>query len=165
MQESVAAKPLTGRMVLLWILLFFGVVISVNVTMMTLAIKTLPGTDDDNAYADGLAYNKAIAAARAQDARLWQVTAHVERDADGLGSIAVSARDATGAALLGLSFSAHLERPADRRADLSVALSDRGAGSYRGSIEAVAAGQWELVLEGDRGAERMFLSRNRIDLR
>jgi nitrogen fixation protein FixH len=165
MQESVAAKPLTGSMVLLWILLFFGVVISVNVTMMTLAIKTLPGVDDDNAYADGLAYNQNIAAARAQDARHWQVSAHVERDANGPGSIVVSAHDAKGAALLGLLFKAVLERPADRRADLSVALSDRGAGSYRGSIEGVAAGQWELVLEGYRGAERMFLSRNRLDLR
>jgi nitrogen fixation protein FixH len=165
MQESVAAKPLTGRMVLLWILLFFGVIISVNVTMMTLAIRTLPGTDDDNAYADGLAYNQDIAAARAQDARHWQVSARVERDAHGVGNIIVIARDANGAALLGLSFTAVLERPADRRADLSVAMSDRGAGSYRGSVDGLAAGQWELVLEGYRGAERMFLSHNRINLR
>jgi hypothetical protein len=41
-------------------------------------------------------------------------------------------------------------------------LSEREAGVYRGETEDVAAGQWDLVIEADRGSERLFLSRNRV---
>jgi nitrogen fixation protein FixH len=165
MQASAAERPWTGRMVLLSILAFFGVVIAVNVTMMTLAIKTLPGIDIDNPYGTGLAYNQEISAARAQDARGWHVAAHVERAADGRGSIALEARDVSGAAVTGVAFTARLARPTDRRSDLAVTLVARETGVYLGVAEDVAAGQWELIIEGDRGSERLFLSHNRLTLR
>jgi nitrogen fixation protein FixH len=152
-------------MVLLWILAFFGVVIAVNVTMGTLAIRTLPGIDIDNPYGSGLAYNEEISAARAQDARGWHVAAHVERAANGQGSIALEARDAGGVALTGMVFTVRLARPTDRRADLAVPLVEREKGQYRGVVEDVAAGQWELIIEGDRGSQRLFMSRNRLTLR
>ena len=49
-----ATKPLTGTKVFLMLVAFFGLVIGVNVTMMKLAIATLPGTDVDSPYAAGL---------------------------------------------------------------------------------------------------------------
>src|ERR1041385_7538722 len=78
-----APRPLTGRMVLLILLVFFGVVISVNVTMMKLAITTLPGTDVDSAYSASIGYEKEIVAAHDQTSRNWQVEAHIERDRNG----------------------------------------------------------------------------------
>jgi nitrogen fixation protein FixH len=93
MRVGVEEKTLTGRTALLSILAFFGVVMAVNVTMMTLAVETLRGTDVDNPYSAGLAYNKEISAARAQEARGWQVVAHVERQADRQSTIRVEARD------------------------------------------------------------------------
>jgi len=165
MQASAAGKPLTGRTVLFCILAFFAVIISVNVTMMTLAIETLPGTDVDNPYSAGLAYNREISAARAQDARGWRVTAHVERQPDGQSSIRVEARNAAGAPVTGMAFSALLARPTDRRADHAVTLSEDELGIYRGTADGVAAGQWDLIVEGERGTERMFMSRNRLVLR
>jgi len=165
MQTNDTDRPLTGRTVLFSIVAFFAVVIAVNVTMMTLAVSTLPGNDVDNPYGLGLAYNEEISAAREQAARGWQVAAHVERSADGHGSIAVEARDANGAGVTGLVFTARLARPADRRADLSVPLVERDLGVYRGTAADVAAGQWELIIEADRGSERLFLSRNRLTLR
>jgi nitrogen fixation protein FixH len=161
---AAAGKPLTGRKVLLMLVAFFGVVIGVNVTMMKLAIKTLPGTEVDSAYSASLAYEKEIAAARDQDARKWQVDAHVKRGADGGATLEVEAHDQAGRPLAGLRFEGRFERPTDKRADLSMALAEVGVGVYRGSIGAIAPGQWDLVLEADARGERMFLSVNRVVL-
>lgn len=155
-------KPLTGRFVLLTLLAFFGVVFAVNFAMMKLAIDTLPGTEVDSAYSASLGYEKEIAAAHAQNSRNWQVNAHIQRGPDGNATLLVEARDNGGAPISGLKFQGRLERPTDRRADRPVELPEVGRGIYRGSAPLVAAGQWDLVLEGDAAGRRMFLSKNRV---
>jgi nitrogen fixation protein FixH len=163
-RRSDTPKPLTGRKVLAILIVFFAVVIGVNVYMATVAIATLPGTDVDSAYSASLGYEKEITAAHAQEARRWHVDAHVERDKDGGAIVQVAARDSSGKPVSGLTFQGRLERPADKRADLSVELAEVGVGIYRGKAATVAPGQWDLVLEGDARGERMFLSKNRVML-
>ncbi|UFX45770.1 FixH family protein [Bradyrhizobium sp. 41S5] len=160
--SSSVARPITGRFVLITTIAFFAVVISVNIVMMRLAITTLPGTEVDSAYSAGLAYQREIDAARQQNERNWQVQAHIDRRSDGRAAIALEARDHAGAPLTALNFLARLERPIDRRADRAIEISETGPGSYRGRAEGVAAGQWDLVIEGDADGRRMFLSKNRI---
>jgi nitrogen fixation protein FixH len=155
-------KPLTGRMVFFLLLGFFGVVIGVNVVMMMLAIRTLPGTEVDSAYSASLAYQNEIAAARDQNGRNWHVDAQVERAPNGGASLRVEARDDDGWPLPGLTFQGRFERPTDRRADRTVELAETGAGIYRGSAPLIAPGQWVLVLQGDVAGRRMFLSKNRV---
>jgi nitrogen fixation protein FixH len=162
MQKSSVSKPLTGRQVLLMLVAFFGVVIGVNVTMMKLAILTLPGTEVDSAYTASLGYEKEIMAAHDQDARHWQVDAHVQRGANGGATLEVQARDGSGRPMTGLKFQGRFERPTDKRADLPVELAEVGIGVYRGSASSIAPGQWDLVLEGDAAGRRMFLSKNRV---
>lgn len=157
-------KPLTGTKVLLMLVAFFGIVIGVNVTMMKLAIATLPGTDVDSPYAAGLTYDREISAAQDQAARKWKVNAHIERRGDGNAVLQVEARDAVGRPLSGLKFGGRLERPTDKRADLAVELTEAGMGIYRGNATSVAPGQWDLVVEGDAKGTRVFLSRNRVIL-
>ncbi|QOG18082.1 MULTISPECIES: FixH family protein [Bradyrhizobium] len=159
-----AAKPLTGTKVFLMLVAFFGLVIGVNVTMMKLAIATLPGTDVDSPYAAGLTYDREISAAHDQAARNWQVSAHIERRADGGATLQVDARDAKGQPVSGLKFGGRLERPTDKRADLAVELPEAGIGIYRGNVAAVAPGQWDLVIEGEARGTRVFMSRNRVIL-
>lgn len=161
---SAAPKPLTGTKVLVILVAFFGVVFGVNGIMMKLAIATLPGTEVDSPYAAGLTYEKEINAAHDQAARKWQVNANIRRGADGAATLQVEARDASGQPVTGLKFKGTLERPTDKRADTSVELTEVGIGIYRGNAAAVAAGQWDLVLEGDARGERMFLSKNRVIL-
>jgi nitrogen fixation protein FixH len=162
MPTIVSSRPLTGRMVLVMLLAFFGSVIGVNVTMMKLAIATLSGTEVDSAYSASLGYEKEIAAAHAQAARHWKVDAHIERTADGAAVLQVEARDGDGRPVTGLKFLGRLERPIDKRADLAIDLAEVGIGVYRGRTEAIAPGQWDLVLEGDGKDGRLFLSRNRV---
>jgi nitrogen fixation protein FixH len=160
--RSERPKPLTGGMVLAVLLAFFGTVIGVNLYMMKMAISTLPGTEVDSAYSASLGYEKEITAARAQEARRWQVEAHIERGTDGAAILQVNARDASGNPVSGLTFQGRLERPADKRADQEVALAEIGSGIYRGTAEAIAPGQWDLVIEGDSSGRRMFMSKNRV---
>src|SRR4051812_41678883 len=135
-KSSVSPRPLTGRLVLIMLLAFFGVVIGVNLTMMKLAIATLPGTEVDSAYGASLGYEKEIAAAHDQTARKWKVEAHIERDGRGGATLHVEARDASGQPMTGLKFRGTLERPTDKRADLAVSLAEVGIGVYRGSAPA-----------------------------
>ncbi|NEV00387.1 FixH family protein [Bradyrhizobium uaiense] len=162
--SSQAARPITGRFVLITTVAFFAIVISVNMVMMRLAITTLPGTEVDSAYSASLAYQREIVAARQQNERDWQVQAHIDRRPDGTAAIALEARDRAGTPLTGMNFLARLERPIDRRADRAIEVSEAGLGSYRGHADGVAAGQWDLVIEGDADGRRMFLSKNRIVL-
>jgi nitrogen fixation protein FixH len=155
-------KPLTGRTVLFLLVAFFGVVIGVNLVMMKFAIQTLPGTEVDSAYSASLAYEKEIAAAHEQNMRNWHVDAQVQRGADGAALLRVEARDDNGRPLSGLTFLGRFERPTDRRADQSVPLAETGIGIYSGNAALIAPGQWDLVLQGDRAEQRMFLSRNRV---
>jgi nitrogen fixation protein FixH len=159
---SVSPRPLTGRKVLLMLVAFFGVVFGVNFMMMKLAIDTLPGTEVDSAYGASLAYEKDIADARDQNARNWKVEAHIQRSPDGGATLQVEARDNSGKPISGLKFQGRFERPTDRRVDQPVELAETGIGIYRGSAAMIAAGQWDLVLEGDAAGQRMFLSKNRV---
>src|SRR5262245_2304435 len=161
-QSSISPKPLTGGKVLAMLIGFFGIVISVNMTMMKLAILTLPGTEVDSAYTASLGYEKEIVAARDQNARHWQVDAHIERGTDSGATVQVGARDQSGRPMTGLKFQGRLERPTDKRADLPVELAEVGIGVYRGDTPSVAPGQWDLVIEGYSAGQRMFLSRNRV---
>ncbi len=162
MPSSPSASPLTGRRVLIYLIAFFAVVVGANMVMVKLAIDTLPGTEVDSAYRASLTYNAEISAARAQAARGWRVGAHVERGPDQRASVRIEARDAGNALVSGVAFFARLARPTDKRADRIVALAERESGIYRGEAEDVAPGQWDLIIEADRGAERVFLSRNRV---
>jgi nitrogen fixation protein FixH len=157
-------RPLTGRFVFIAVVSFFAVVIGVNVVMMRLAITTLPGTEVDSAYSASLAYQREILAARQQNARDWKVDAHIERKPDGFAAVSIHAGDRSGAPLAGLAILARLERPTDRRVDQAFEIAESGGGSYRGTAQSVAAGQWDLVIEADSEGKRMFLSRNRIVL-
>jgi nitrogen fixation protein FixH len=165
--NSVAKKNrvLTGRTVFIWLVAFFAVVFFANGVMMKFAIQTMSGTEVDSAYRAGLTFNAEAQAARRQDERAWHVSAHTARNADGGAVVRVEARDKAGAPLTGLAFSAALERPTDKRADRRIALVELHTGLYGGKAADVAPGQWDLVLEADRGGERLFVSKTRVFLK
>ena len=75
-------RRLTGRQVL-WILVAaFGVVFAVNGMMAWLAEKSFPGLVSNDAYREGLEYNRTIAARQAQAALGWQADVEVTGSGD-----------------------------------------------------------------------------------
>ncbi len=94
----------------------------------------------------------------------WQVAAHVTAKAQDASAIEVTARDAAGAPLNGISVSAEFQHPANRRFDHAVALKEISPGRFAGAVAPVS-GQWDLVIEIERGGARVFRSKNRIFVR
>jgi nitrogen fixation protein FixH len=149
----------------MWLVAFFAVVFTANGVMMKFAIQTMSGTEVDSSYRAGMTFNAEAQAARRQDERAWQVSGHAARNADGGAVVRVEARDKAGLPLTGLTFSAALERPTDKRADRHIALAELQTGLYGGKAADVAPGQWDLVLEADRAGERLFFSKTRVLLK
>jgi nitrogen fixation protein FixH len=159
---GMTARPVTGRTVLVALLAFFGIVIGVNGVMIALAVSTMPGLENEKPYQAGVAYNAEIGAARAQAGRHWTVASHVSRDAQGHATARVTARDPDGIPMAGLAVTVRLLRPANQHGDRTIALGERGPGTYEGEATGVAAGAWDVEIEASRALERLFRSRNRI---
>lgn len=157
-----AGRTLTGRAVLICLIGFFAVVFLANAIMVRAAVSTFGGVETSSSYQAGLAFGRETAAAQAQDERQWQVTAMI-KPAPGMTLVEIDARDASGRPLSGLTATAHLAHPNDRRADQDVNLGEAGPGQFRGSAAHVV-GQWDVIIELSRDGERLFRSRNRVVL-
>jgi nitrogen fixation protein FixH len=155
-------RPLTGRMVLICLLAFFGVVSLANAIMIRAAMTTFSGLETASAYQAGQNFESEAKAAHAQQERHWQVRASV-RPADGKTLIEIDARDAAGLPLADLEATMQLQHPTDRRADQAVSLSEETSGHFRGTA-APLAGQWDVLIDLSRGGERVFRSLNRVVL-
>jgi nitrogen fixation protein FixH len=164
LESSKQPRELTGWMVLGMALAFFAVIFGVNAYMTLKAVSTFGGVDTESSYRAGKMFERDVAMARAQDERHWQVEAKVTPAAGGDAVFDIVARDASGAALTGLTAIAQLERPTDRRLDRVVAVSEGTPGRFHGSAT-IPAGQWDLVIDLQREGERVFRSKNRIVLR
>jgi nitrogen fixation protein FixH len=165
MQASVQKKPrvLTGRAVLLWLVGFFVAVFAVNAVLVRAAISTFGGVETLSSYKAGLLFEQEAGLAHRQDARHWQVSGKLTRDNVGAVQLDVTARDAQGAPLTGLTADARLAHPADDRLDRVIAVRPAAAGSFHGAAQA-QPGQWELIIDLYRGDQRVFRSRSRVTL-
>ncbi|MCK0207248.1 FixH family protein [Starkeya koreensis] len=151
-----AGRPLTGRAVLLCFVGFFGVVFTANFFLVRAAVTSFGGVETESSYQAGLVFRQESEAAAAQEARHWQVAAHI-----GDGRVEMSARDAQGLPLAGLDVAMRFHHPTDRRFDVTLAPEPAGAGTWQ-ARESVPPGQWDLVIELSRDGTRLFRSTNRV---
>jgi nitrogen fixation protein FixH len=154
---------LTGSMVLLYLLMFFGVTIGVNGVMIYKALSTMRGVDTESAYQAGRMFEQDVAMVKAQDARHWRVNAKLTSAPDGM-RLELVPRDDAGHLLAGMVASATFERPTDRGLDRKLALTEASPGQYYGRAELIP-GQWDLVIEISRQGQQLFRSKNRVVLR
>jgi nitrogen fixation protein FixH len=155
-----AGRPITGRMVLAALVVFFGVVMLVNIVMVRAAITTFGGLDTPSSYQAGLAFKAEEAEAAAQAARNWTVDVRMAPAADGT-VLSFDVRDAVGRPVTGADISARLAHPIDQRRDIASVVGETEPGVYSGRF-AAGPGQWTLDIVIAKGGERLFRSRNRI---
>lgn len=136
---------------------FLAAVFTVNLIMLTVAIKSDDGVTDENYYEKGLFYDSQ----RATDKELgWEIALDfksVPRPGS-LNDIEIRIRDRNGAPVADAVVKAVLKRPATNRFDYSFACLQRGA-SYRGSVEIPSGGYWDLEImafRGEKAIERVF---------
>lgn len=142
-----SARPLTGRQVLAILVAFFGTVATADAVLLVSATRTWSGLDVASPYRAAQLYNEELRRAREQDALGWRLDAAAQRLPAGAASVSATLADAAGTPLRGRDLTARLERPTDKRQDVTVALAEVAAGTYAARMEALPAGQWDLVVE------------------
>lgn len=157
-------RELTGKHVLLCLVGFFGVVFAVNGVLVKAATSTFGGVETSSSYKAGLMFEQDVARAEQQDALHWQIEGKFGRVSGGDAVLDISARDAKGVPLAGLTAQARLAHPANERLDHAIALKGIAAGQFHGEVQA-PPGQWELIVDLYRSDARVFRSRSRVSLR
>ena len=154
---------LTGSKVLLAMMAFFALVFTVNGLMAYLAVSTFSGVQTDKPYESGLAFNREIARARAQEGQGWQVDEQISREASGAVILTIRIMDGAHAPITGLTLNTILKSPADSHKDCLVVVTEEKSGVYSGTTHC-AAGQWDLDTQAQKDGDMVYRSINRIIL-
>lgn len=162
--SAMAAGTLTGRGVLICLLGFFAVTFTADGFLVHYALSTFSGIDADNSYQNGIAFQRQVAAAKAQNERGWKVDIAVIALPDGSNRFDIAVNDAQGQPIPGLTAVLRLNHIAAARLDQAVPAADLGGGRFT-AVAKAAPGQWELALTLEKSGERLFLSRSRILLK
>ena len=138
---------------------FFGVVLATNAVMLWLAFTTWTGIETENAYQKGLAYNRALAAAKAQDALGWWVELDIAAEGERTARLELMLADRHGDLIEDAQVSAAFVRPTHEGHDLELAVPHFHAGLYRAEAALPLAGVWELNLLAQSGGDTYRISR------
>lgn len=130
--------PFTGWHMLAIMVAFFGVVIAVNVTMMTIARGSFGGIVVENSYVASQEFNGWLRAARAQEALGWQVASDVAADR----SVTISVNGAPDP----LAVTAMARHPLGRQPDQALTFRRATDGRYV-STAPLPKGRWTLRLQ------------------
>jgi nitrogen fixation protein FixH len=149
-------RPITGKMVLTWLVAFFGVIIAVNLAFVYFALDSWPGLTTQKAYEEGIAYNKTLEGAARQDAMGWR--SHVA-----LGSatpkgtrVLTLTMTGPGGPLAGLAAQARLSRPLGEGMTVDTKLAEDRPGLYAALIRLPALGRWQVEVTAQAGDGRAF---------
>lgn len=128
----------TGWHMLCVMFLFFGVIITVNITMAVMAGRTWTGLVVKNSYVESQKFNDHLQAARAQHAHGWR-TKLTYHD----GQLLFQIQDRDGSALSLTNVQLEYGRPSFEQADQKSILQPMGQGRYTVSLD-LGKGDWVL---------------------
>ncbi|MBB5576555.1 MULTISPECIES: FixH family protein [Rhizobium] len=154
---SIRAQGFTGRHMLLTTVAFFGVIITVNVTMAWLASSTWSGLVVNDTYLASQEFNKNAAAMKAMTA-------------SGIaGSLSIKGREIhydirnnNGSPAAVDDVTANFKRPVGDHEDFAVALKKLSEGHFLADHD-VATGDWIVEIVAKRGETLVMHQAVRID--
>jgi nitrogen fixation protein FixH len=132
-----AERRIEGKHVLAGMVAFFGVIISVNVTLAVLANTSWTGLAVENGYVASQHFNAELAEARRQAELGWRPHFGY-RD----NRLELTLENSSGHPLSGFAIEAELERPSTDREDRRVLLRETQVGTYVAE-ETLNSGQWD----------------------
>lgn len=148
-------KPITGRTVLIWMISFFGIIITVNGIFAYLALDSWPGLTTTKAYEEGLAYNDVLKAAERQKALGWRLQPALGRH-DAGQSVDITIKDKAGSPVTGLTVKAQFRRPVGKGDAVSLDLKEIRPGEYSGNVSLRQPGQWHLEIQATGSAGQSY---------
>jgi nitrogen fixation protein FixH len=139
------AEPRSGRWIPWAFVAGFALVIIVNAALIWFAVGSFSGLAEAHPYQAGLAHNRTLEAARAQEALGWQVALAVApAGKSGEVHVSLALRDRNGAPVAAESVTAEFVRPAAKGHDRVATLGTAGAGRYEATVPLGLSGQWEI---------------------
>ena len=131
---------------------FFGVVFAANGAWVAVAVATWTGMSvEGSPYDRGLAYNEALAAARAQEALGWRAGLDFEGHGPTGGALDFTLADRAGVPLTGAEVRARFVRPSHQGQDFELDLPETAAGRYGAEVGLPLPGLWEVRVRAARG--------------
>jgi nitrogen fixation protein FixH len=149
-------KEFTGRHLLLIMLAFFGVIITVNLTMATFARSSWTGLVVENSYVASQEFNEKAAEERAQLALGYTPSLKIDGAA-----IYYAILDRGGHKVPMKSAQASFHRPVTTRNDTRVAFAIDESGNATGT-EDLTDGVWVMQLTADIGGDHPWRDMRRI---
>ncbi len=135
----------TGWHMLFSMLAFFGVIITVNMTMAVLAGRSWTGLVVKNSYVASQHFNEDLVEARRQAARGWRGQLAVAQN-----GIDFELTDRAGKPVILGDLTASIGRPASEAFDQTVTLKHVDQGRYRGEV-VLTPGLWAVKITGGAG--------------
>ncbi|MCQ0988537.1 FixH family protein [Jiella marina] len=132
-----APREFTGRHMALVMVLFFGTIISVNLTMAYFANSSWSGLVVENSYVASQHFDAVTRAREAEQARGWTLATDY---ADGV--ITVDLKDEAGKPLYPKAITATVGHPVNGNFDREVTFSRRADGLYAAETD-LTPGRWE----------------------
>lgn len=143
-------KPLTGRRIFIYLLIFFGVITAVNAVFITKALQSNSGVVHDNPYERGLDYNKILDKREQQKALGWKGKTIFAEDTS---SLVYSLSDRSGQPVAGAKVVAHMLRPVQKGYDFSVDMVETSPGQYSAALKLPLKGAWKAHISVVSGGD------------
>lgn len=137
--KAFTTGPFTGKHFTVIMVLFFGVVIGVNLVMASLASSTFGGVVVENSYVASQEFNSWLAQARKEKALGW--SAQAARLPDGRVSVVIAKAPGEGVTL-----SATARHPLGQAPDQVMSFDRQADGSFV-SARALPPGRWRVRFE------------------
>lgn len=137
----------TGRHMIIIMVMFFGTIIGVNITMAWFAHSSWSGLVVANTYVASQQFNEKAALARRIEASGVKGALDVKGE-----EIAYRLTDAKADAVIADHVTLRFRRPVGDHQDFSIDLSDAGNGLFKGN-HVMIPGQWIVEAEAQRGGE------------
>lgn len=149
-RTTTGVRRLTGWHVLWMLIGGFGTVFAINGVMAWYAIETFPGLVSNDAYREGLEYNRTLAA-KAEQAKLgWRVDVALTGNGT-KRAVTARFRDRDGRPISGLKVGATIVWPVVAGSDRRAVLNETAPGDYHAEIALPSLGNWRLDVEAVRG--------------
>lgn len=148
-------RPFTGRHMLTIIVAFFGVVISVNLTLAVFAGRSWTGLVVENTYVASQTFNEKAKLGREQAALGWTGTLSIDR-----GWVRYRLVDGAGMPVRAAGANVAFRHPAFEAKDERATLMPDGDGLF--APHRVADGVWIVEIDSDAGLDRPYRDVRRI---
>lgn len=138
MTAEISDKKPIDKFIPWMIVLFFSALVAIDMVFVAVAVRTNTGTISENAYEDGLHYNKTLDAAALQAERGW---AHDFSFESGVLRVSLKTVEAPAA---GAGVRAVFTRPVQAGHDFELRLAESSPGVYEAKPDFPMPGQWNV---------------------